>query len=359
MIKKQKKFPVFYAVYFTLIVIFFITLAIALHIVRIYLADYESTQPQHEAQRVFDTYYATGDYSALIEASFISVSPLETKDSALNYLRQVTKDKSITYTRITTGLDSDIKYIVKADDLKFSSFTLTESNKKSEKGFTMYIPSSFEVYIAGTESVKVTAPLSYTVYINGVPLDETYLTGSKKEDISCQHMPVGVDGIIFAEYRADSLYFKPEDVKILSADGRECPLNQDENGNYSTGILYDNNLQAEYSEYVISAAQALAAYMQNDGKFSAISGYLDPESELYTNIRTSETYFVISHSSYSFEDVRSSEFCRYDDNTFSCRISFTHILKRSGSKDYRDYIDMTFFLRRVGDKFLIYDRYNH
>ena len=26
---------------------------------------------------------------------------------------------------------------------------------------------------------------------------------------------------------------------------------------------------------------------------------------------------------------------------------------------YRDYIDITYFLRRVDDKFLIYDRYNH
>ena len=172
-------------------------------------------------------------------------------------------------------------------------------------------------------------------------------------------MPEGVNGIVFAEYRADKLYFAPDSIKILTSDGRECPLAQDETGIYSKGIMYDEALQAEYSEYVISAAQALAAYMQNDGKFSTAAAYMDPDSELYINTRTAETYFVIDHSSYSFEDVRTSEFCRYDDNTFSCRVSFTHVLKRYGSKDYKDYIDTTFFLRRVGDKFLIYDRYNH
>jgi len=359
MIVKKKRFPVFYAVYFTLIFLFFIALAVVLHVVRAYLADYESAQPQYEAQRVFDAYYASVDYTALLEASEVAVSPLETKDTVLRYLREVTDGKKITYTSITTGLDSDIKYIVKADDVKFSSFTLTESDATTEKGFTLYKPSSFEVYVAGTESITVTAPLSYTVYVNGVALDASFLTGSKKDDISCQHMPEGVNGIVFAEYKADKLYFAPESIKILTPDGRECPLAQDETGIYSTGILYDEALQTEYSEYVISAAQALAAYMQNDGKFSTAAAYMDPDSELYINTRTAETYFVIDHSSYSFEDVRTSEFCRYDDNTFSCRVSFTHVLKRYGSKDYKDYIDTTFFLRRVGDKFLIYDRYNH
>jgi len=80
---------------------------------------------------------------------------------------------------------------------------------------------------------------------------------------------------------------------------------------------------------------------------------------LYVNLRTSETYFVIDHSSYAFEDVKTSEFYAYDENTFSCRVSFTHVLKRYGSKDYRDYIDMTLYLHRIGDTYRIYDRYNH
>jgi hypothetical protein len=32
---------------------------------------------------------------------------------------------------------------------------------------------------------------------------------------------------------------------------------------------------------------------------------------------------------------------------------------RIGSADYRDYIDTTFYLRRVGEKYLMYDRLNH
>ncbi len=359
MIKQKKRFPVFYAVYFSLIILFFLVLGIALHIVRQYLADYETAQPQYEAQRVFEQYYASGDYSALLAAADVSVSPLETRATVLQYLRNVTDGKEISYTSITTGLDSAVKYIVKADDLKFSSFILEISDRTTEKGYPLYACTSMEVYTAGTESVSVTAPLGYTVYINDVPLDASYLTGNQTEDISCKYMPDGVTGIVFAEYRADNLYYPPHSVRILSANGKECPVAQKEDGQYSTGIMYDDTLAAEYTDYVITAAQAIAAYMQNDGKFSAAAAYMDTESKLYTNLKTSETYFVIDHSSFAFEDIRTSEFCRYNEDTFSCRVAFTHVLKRTGSKDYKDYIDTTFFLRRVGDKFLIYDRYNH
>lgn len=356
---KKKRFPIFYAVYFSLIVLFLVLLFIGLQIVKTYLADYEAAQPQYEAQRIFDTYYADRDFSALLDATETAVTPFEDRGAVLRYLQEYTDGKTITYSEITTGLDSTLKYIVKADDIKFSAFTLQESGQLSEKGFALYAADSFELYTLGTETVTVTVPYGYAVYVNDVQLDDSFLTGNEEHHISCDYMPEGVSGVVYKEYRVDGLYYPPASVKIFAADGRECTPTIAENGSYRADILYSDTLQAEHSEYVIEAAQALSAYMQNDGSFSAIAAYLDPDSELYVNIRTSETYFVIDHSSYAFEDVRTSEFCAYDDNTFSCRVAFTHVLKRYGSKDYKDYIDMTLYLRRVGDRFLIYDRYNH
>ena len=357
--KHKKRIPIFYTVYFSLILLFVFALMTSVRIVHAYLADYESAQPQHEAQRVFERYYATGDYAALIEAVKPNVTPFESSDAVRKHLLEMTSGKEITYAGITTGLDLERKYIVKADDIKFSSFVLEESVRTTPKGFPLYECTSLDIYTAGTESVNIIAPLGYTVYLNDKPLNTSYLTGKQTEDISCKHMPSGVSGVIFAEYKVDGLYYLPESVRILALNGKECPVEQSGEGFYSTGILYDEELASVYSEYVTKAAQAIAAYMQNDGKFSTVSPYIDSESELFVNLKTAETYFVVDHSSYSFEDVRTSEFCRYDENTFSCRVSFTHVLKRTGSKDYKDYIDTTFFLRRSGDKFLIYDRYNH
>ena len=57
MSKIKRGFPVFYCIYFLCIALFLAGLYMALGVVREYLADYESAQPQYEAERVFAAYY--------------------------------------------------------------------------------------------------------------------------------------------------------------------------------------------------------------------------------------------------------------------------------------------------------------
>ncbi len=362
MAKMKKRFPIFYIVYFVCIAIVVALVHYGLGIVKEYLADYESAQPQYEAQRVFEKYYTDGSFDELVAMCEITVSPYETKDAVIRYLSEFTKDKEITYSAITTGLDTSIRYIVKADDIKFSSFTLYESEKKTDLGFTLYEASDFELYCSGNESASITAPKGYLPYVNGVLLDESALTGEEVRDKTCDFMPEGVEGIVYLSYAIDGLYFSPSDVSATTSDGRTCVVRQLEDGSFYTDILYDETLAAAQTAYVTEAAQAIAKYMQNDAYFYVPAAYIDPDSALYENVRTSLTYFAISHVSYSFEDTSVTEFYQYNEDTFSCRVSFTHVLKYSqysGLEDYKDYIDTTYFFRRVGDKFLMYDRYNH
>ena len=360
--RTKKRFPVFYIIYFVCIAIVLAAVHYGLGIVKEYLADYESAQPQYEAERVFNEYYTADSFDDLVNLCDVTLSPYETKDAVSRYLTEFTKDKKITYSAITTGLDTSVRYIVKADDIKFSSFTLKESDKKTDLGFTLYEVADFELYCSGNESARVTAPKGYLPYVNGVMLDASSLTGEEARDKTCDFMPDGVEGIVYQSYAIDGLYFAPTDVSATTADGRDCNVRVLDDGSFYADILYDDTLAAAQTAYVTEAAQAIAKYMQNDAYFYVPAAYIDPDSELYENVRTSLTYFAISHVSYSFEDTAVTEFYRYDENTFSCRVSFTHVLKYSqysGLDDYKDYIDTTYFFRRVGDKFLMYDRYNH
>ncbi len=357
--KKRKRLPIFYAVYFICVVLAVTAIHIALGVVETYLQDYESARPQYEAERVFAEYYDSGDFYKLVDKCDVSLPPYETTDALCRYLSAFTEGKTVTFSAITTGLDTSVRYIVKADDIKFSAFTLQESEKTTEKGFTLYEVTDFELYCSPNESVFVTAPRGYTVLVNGVALDASSLSGVETKDRSCNFMPDDVEGIVFVEYEAAGLYLPPNSVSVQTPDGRACPVEARPDGTWHADVLYSDALAAEHSDYVIEAAKAISKYMQNDAMFRTPAVYLDPQSELYSNLRTSETYFVIRHDSYDFEDVRTSEFYQYDENTFSCRISFTHVLKRTANDDYRDYIDITYFFRRVDDKFLIYDRYNH
>ena len=164
---------------------------------------------------------------------------------------------------------------------------------------------------------------------------------------------------MYVAYTVDKLYLKPE-IAVTDKDGKSIELEYIENDNYySAGFLYDDSLAAQYSAYVINAIENYAAYMQMDGARADFIDYYDTDSDLWKNIISTENYFVLDHSSYSFKDQKATEFYRYNDDVFSCRVSMTHLLHRWAREDYVDYIDMTLFLRNVNGKYLIFDSFAH
>jgi hypothetical protein len=72
-----------------------------------------------------------------------------------------------------------------------------------------------------------------------------------------------------------------------------------------------------------------------------------------------ENTFVWDHNGYSFENEKVSEFMRYNENTVSCRISFTHLLHKHGREDYKDVTDITYFAEKIDGEYYIFARYNN
>lgn len=356
----RKKFPLFYKIYFSVIAIFLVLLAVAVSVVRGYLADYEASLPEHEASRVFERYFESRDYSSLLSQSTYKLSKYETYQNLLEHLKATTDGEQLSYSRVSSGSTDAYKYVVKTGDKRLCTFTLAPSEEKSKKGFTLYSLDSLDLSgIENKKSVKVLVPEDTVLYINGVPVGDDCITGRDIPTKSCEHMPEGVRGVYLSEYVIEGLIAEPS-IIVKASDGKQTDLRYDDTDKvWRAEYLPDASLVDELGAYVTEAAEKYAVYTQGDCGFGSIKGYYDPTSPLYTNIRTLENMFVIDHSSWSFEDEKISEFYRYDEGTVSCRVSFVHILHKPGTDDYRDYIDMTLYLRNVNGKYLIYDRYNN
>ncbi len=67
--KGRRTIPVFYIIYFSLVIIFLIALFFALKAVKIKLAQYEDSRPYHVADAVMEDYFKPGDAEKLIRAS--------------------------------------------------------------------------------------------------------------------------------------------------------------------------------------------------------------------------------------------------------------------------------------------------
>lgn len=361
---KKRKLSIFYIVFFLLFICACAALKIGLEKLDIYLLEYESSQPKYLAEEVFSKYYKSYDFESLINLSGSNVSIYEDTNTLAKYLHKKYDGCNITYKSSMTGNNDSyknniLKYAVKAGDNKISEFTLKKGTKTTDKGFELYEIDAFKLYYTADESVKISAPSNYTVYINGKKINKNCLIESGIETASCKHMPEGVSGITYNIYKIDGLLVQPL-ITVKNTVGIESSLTYDNKSNlFKANIIYSEELKNEFGKYIIEAAKKYSMYMENDLSWSKIRGYFDPKSDLYTSIRTSANYFVMNHTGYSFENEFAGEFCAYDKNTFSCRVSFSHILHKPGAEDFKDFIDMTLYLKKIDGKYLIYDRYNN
>lgn len=349
----KKKPPLFYIIYFSVVAVALVAIIFGLVWLRGYLAEYESARPYVTADEVFDKYFAKGDFAEIVKNTHDSDS-FESADDITLFLNEKYGGADLTYDSVSSGGDDSIqKYVVKADDRKIAEFTLKKSGNKTKRGFELYEKDSFKLYYPANESVTVLVPEGSSVYVNGKELNEKYIADGGVMIVDESTLPEGLTPMKYTRYTVSGLVNVPS-VKVMT-NGIENPPEYDEKaGEHISLFPSDSSLETEHKEFVMAALREYAKYMGNDSWWGAVSPYFDPTTDLYTSLDTVENYFVIPHTGYRFEDEFAGEFYSYDEDTFSCRVSLTHVLENTDKEDFKDRLDVTIYLRRVGDKFLIY-----
>lgn len=349
---EKKRFPLFYSIYFGVIAVALIALFIGLGRLRTYLGEYESVQPVHVADTVFETYFESRNFELLVQ-KIDSSDRLENAETIAQFLHEEYDDVELTYSSVFAGDENTVKYIVKTGEYKIASFTLVKNGEKTKHGFEYYSPDGFEVFYAADNDCTVLAPESSSVFVNGIALDDRYLSETGIV-LAEDKVPDGLESVKYKKYEITGLINEP-DVSVTT-DGRENDVEYSaENSTYTAGLPSDPDLAAEHGDFVIKAVEEYAKYMQSDSYWGAVKPYFDPTTDLYTSIRTVEQYFVIDHDGYRFEDEYVGQFYSYNEDTFSCRVSVRQVLENRGQPDFKDKISMTVYLRRVDDRFLIFD----
>ena len=116
---------IFYTLYFLLIFVFCAGTWLATKWLQGWLVDYEASQPTVKSQEVFDQLFANPDWAALYKSAGIQDTPYEGVDAYVAYMQEKAAGKTLTYTETSNGTSVDKKYIVKLDDEKVASFTLS------------------------------------------------------------------------------------------------------------------------------------------------------------------------------------------------------------------------------------------
>lgn len=380
---KIKKIPLFYICLIVFAVIIIILTEFGKSYLKGLLKDYEDSQYKYVAEDFFKNNFSDGDSQTVYKLLSEKVSEYETEERIAAYVDEIAADKKYALQHSTVGLDDIEKYSVMCGNLKVAEFNLSKSGKKTEHNFDIYIPNNLIINEKLLHTYSIEIPEGYTLFANDFEVADSYISSSK-ENIVEKNLIGSTESVSvkYNVYTFPGFCYQPL-FKAQAPSGEVCDiyLNEDEvlYAEYifeeeTSGFAnepektYDDEtakklgevLAGEYTDYIIDATKAYACYMQKDATFSRVSKYLDPSSDLYYKLSTSPNWMVISHHSYDFEDAEVFDFYVYNDDVFSCRIKITQVLKYNGLPDYRDYIDITWYLKKMSNgKYLIYDSYTN
>ncbi len=307
---------------------------------------------------VMSEYFLTDDKRPLLLKSGYSVPEYSSISDVLSYLDTVIDSDNIAYYQ--TGNDNDdgtVSYSVVSDDLKIAAVKLSPVVGNAER-FPPYELSDITLTIGGSSVVSIDAPVGYSVYVNGYLLTDKNTDGEIRDDESCRHMYGDAVGIRYVTYTLDGIFGSPR--VTAKRDGfEEIPnITCDESGIFYTVSPAYMTPDEDFSKNVLDAAVYIAAYLQSDEPLGLAAKYMDQTSELYANLRSTDTRWVVDHNGYSTESPQVTECYSYGGGVVSCRVKFKHVLYGYGTT-YEENFDETFYLRDVGGTFLIYDSHNN
>lgn len=346
----KKKLPLFYKIYFSVLAVFVLALTVGCVLLNNFIKDYNEGISETVSQKFFEDNFINLNTDNLISISGIKPCEFETNEDIRSFINQSIHPETLSYTSVSNvGNDEVKKYIVKSGDYKIATFTLAPDEKDD------YQLNTLELHLPAKYGKTVKILNSSTLYINGIEVSEDYIINTEPH-ISAEYLPENVPAPMWVTYSVTGLTKEPE-FKITDRNGAS-PEFSDVGGVLTENVIYDTE-ETEITSLLLTAAKQYAKCMQNDASKASVLKYFKKNTDLYNSIRTAENTFVWDHSGYSFENESVSEFMRYDENTVSCRISFTHLLHKYGREDYKDFTDITYFAEKIDGEYYIYARYNN
>ena len=345
----KRTIPIFYIVYFTLIIVFLIALFFALKAIKIKLAEYEASRPYHVADAVMEEYFKPGDAEKLMEASGYVANEYEDASVPVGVVEGFLAGDP-QYYAVASSSDEQ-KYAVSSGELKFATFTIAPSGERDAADYDIWKLRSVELLIAGGESVRITAPGDAVVYLNGRQMTDA----EKVETVTHErdgHLPEEIPPETSVVYEVKGLIEKP---KITAQDryGADITEITEKDNSYTVPKTYAE-MTDEVRDLALAAGEQFAAYTQLDAAFWAIGQYVDPSSDLYSNLLHTDVIWADPHNGYSIENPSVTEYTVYSDSLYSVRVKFLHVLYNWGG-NFENEFDTTFYYRWNGEKWLIYD----
>lgn len=348
----MKNKPLFYKIYFSVIAVFLVLLIVGLFFLNSVLAVYESAQPTVIVNDVVEKYLQNGDLYGAAQKYGISISKYDTKENVNKAFKEFVNGEKLSVGSSGKKLEGYTEvYGIKAGDESVVTLFLKKADKAEKYGIKGYKIGAAEFNDDFYNNIEFIVPSDVRLEINGIEVDK-----SDRVNIDLPKVLTDKIGdkeiIVNQSFKPQNFVSKDFTYKAFSSDGKEVEI-VEANGVYTVAQGIDENELNNLKNHAINASQGYAKFMQEDASLGSISHFFDTSTEFYKYVRKTELW-VWTHNGYRFEDVTFGEAHKYNDNLYSCRVSFTHILTW-GNKIYKDYFDKYIYIEKTANGLKVID----
>lgn len=345
--KQKKKIStgtiVFYSLYVAAVVCVIILFHLAMAPLETWLSKYEASQPDHSRDQIFAALFEDPDWDLIYDLAGVEDTQYEGKEEFIAYMEAKVADQTLSCQETSAGLTGGKKYIIKLGSEKIATFTMT-SGKSS--GFDTWQLSQVEVFFTRTEGMTIVTMPEYTVYVNGVALDDSFTTMTVST-IADDYMPTGLHGYRMKQQQISGLLVEPV-VTVYDETGKKVDVTYDaESDVYATEISNTIELTQEYYDIALAAAQANAKYAIRAISVGDLRQYFDPNCQVYQDISTTPV-FLQSYRGYTFDETvtKVTDFYLYSEDFFSARVVLKMDITRKDQTIKTYEMDTTYFFTK-------------
>lgn len=343
----------FWGTLFVFVLCILILLICVMTPLRSWLEQYEESRPEYVRDEIYAHLFEDPDWDLLYDLAGVECTIFEGKEAFIDYMDQMVGEQTLICHETSAGLSGDRKYVLTCGGQKIATFSIESDGEQ----FPSWELSDVEVFFTPSESVTVIKAPDYTVYINGIPLDDSYTTMST-ETVAEGFLPGGVHGYRMEQQQINGLLFTPE-VVVLDAYNNPLPVfYSPETDIYYTEIPTSPEMTEAESALILEAAKAHAQFAIRAITTSELRHFFDPNSKVYAELCDTAAIRK-SYKSYSFDEdsVSITDFYRYSDDLFSVRVKLAMNVKVKKKEEFTHVIDTTYFFTKTGNgHYMVTDR---
>lgn len=332
---KKRRVPVFLICYLCFLTTCIAFWVVVIRYVQICLVRYEAAQPEYFVEDLTGR-LSDGRLSSLFKVD-TALTRFESAEDIAAFYDKSAQGKTFVWQQDKSSYDvSSPVYRIYADETLVGVLTLREVSSEP----LMFILSLCEwevadaepVIAAPLESVTVSLPESFGVFVNGERLGAEELNGNAVVLEQFQYAREYVDVPRIVEYHVQGLYEKPV-VEIFDTSGVLVEYEETYESGH-TQITVDgfrvSEMPPQLAAQVLENAERYTNFFSGDLPECRVSvgpiADMFPQDSYYLQLadkyRKEDMWTYSEHFTPSFENETVSDYIRYSDDLFSCEVYF-------------------------------------